>query len=1070
MRFTVTALGGARQNLGRVVDGIVRYLQPSLIQSGNAGDGGSLGGPSSYYADATEEPGRWLGQAAASAGLTGEVDPDDFASVLAGRDPRTGERLITAQGSAGRRGDLGVGNHTRVDEEGNQLYGEADAAAVLGRTQAEVSRLLSVGALVALSHLPGAAGATASSAPNGVIGAHLVPRVDPDGTRWIAGSELARCAASINEASSPEALAAEGEPDDQFPLAEAARLAGTTTRYLRSLSGRYEREREEIEDVLAAGRSPRRAYLVAHRGTRGQWLVTRQHLADFIQRREPPAVRVGFDVTLTTEKSLGVLALLSEPDVGASVLGAIQAGNDWALRWLEHHAAGRVVGERVEADGWTVASFRHLTSRALDPFPHHHNVVSNSVLLPDGTRRALDARDLYTHAQAASALATAEMRHQLSQQIGVRWRPARKGGWEVAGIGDDVLDEFSTRRNEIDDALRELEEKVGRGALPSEVDAVSVRTRPAKTHTPVADLHDQWRHRARRLGLGAKAIRECHGHAVSDALPDPPVIFTALAAGICANSSVFTRDDVITCLTNLAFPGPDGLPQPLVVGAAVVESLADDFLASSHALAIGSSDDGVWTTVEMLAVQRRIVGRYRQGRHQDHGLVSSSTLKAVLADHPHLTNEQRSLVEAWCCHGHQIDCAIGRAGAGKTTTVSAAVAAWRASGYRVLGASVKGEAARLLEAVADVPSETVAWYLAHDDPERPPFDASTVVVVDEASTLGDRQLDRLLTMAATCGAAVRLIGDPAQHGAVAAGGMFRVLTKQPGTPELVTSHRLADPHDQAAADDLRRGRIESALDHLAAAGHLHVADSELDVYRQMLTRWWAAHLAGKPHPMVDRRNRTREQLNRLAHLLRRAHGELGSVEVPATHGRTFAVGDRVTSRLPARDLHVPTEKASYIRNGAVGTIMDATRHPRRPSEDTLTIDFDGIGPIKVPRRFFDHHRTTTGANEAGIDHAYALTSYAVQGLTRQVSTSRVDPTASRAETYVGITRGVEANHLYITPATDPLDGEGLPALPAPSARDALEARLHRSRSELTAWELLERASAEDRAPASLSLQ
>ncbi|HNA37467.1 MAG TPA: hypothetical protein PLZ72_14045, partial [Microthrixaceae bacterium] len=89
----------------------------------------------------------------------------------------------------------------------------------------------------------------------------------------------------------------------------------------------------------------------------------------------------------------------------------------------------------------------------------------------------------------------------------------------------------------------------------------------------------------------------------------------------------------------------------------------------------------------------------------------------------------------------------------------------------------------------------------------------------------------------------------------------------------------------------------------------------------------------------------------------------------------------------------------------------------------------------------------------GIDHAYALTSYAVQGSTRSVSTSRVDATATRAETYVDITRGRNANHLYLTAANDPLDGEALPRIPAPPADIAVADRLHRSTGELTAWEL-----------------
>jgi hypothetical protein len=82
-----------------------------------------------------------------------------------------------------------------------------------------------------------------------------------------------------------------------------------------------------------------------------------------------------------------------------------------------------------------------------------------------------------------------------------------------------------------------------------------------------------------------------------------------------------------------------------------------------------------------------------------------------------------------------------------------------------------------------------------------------------------------------------------------------------------------------------------------------------------------------------------------------------------------------------------------------------------------------------------------------------LVSYAVQGATRAVSTSRIDPTATPAEAYVDITRGQAANHLYLTPARQPLDGEAPPAVPPPPIDDAVIRRLARFNGELTAWEL-----------------
>ncbi len=214
-----------------------------------------------------------------------------------------------------------------------------------------------------------------------------------------------------------------------------------------------------------------------------------------------------------------------------------------------------------------VASFRHLTSRALDPFPHHHNVVANTVTLADGSHRGLDTRHLYHHAHAASALATAEMRHRLSLELGVRWRPSRKpGGWEIDGIDDRVLREFSKRRNEIDDALHELEEEIGRGAHPTEIEHIVLRTRPAKTHTPAADLVDEWRERAAQHGLDGRALRDLSGHTLAGAEPSAEVVFRSLAApdGICAGGSVFSRADALVALANHPVPQDDGPPQPLL--------------------------------------------------------------------------------------------------------------------------------------------------------------------------------------------------------------------------------------------------------------------------------------------------------------------------------------------------------------------------------------------------------------------------------------------------------------------------------------------------------------------------
>jgi ATP-dependent exoDNAse (exonuclease V) alpha subunit len=347
----------------------------------------------------------------------------------------------------------------------------------------------------------------------------------------------------------------------------------------------------------------------------------------------------------------------------------------------------------------------------------------------------------------------------------------------------------------------------------------------------------------------------------------------------------------------------------------------------------------------------------------------------------------------------------------------------------------------------------LAWYLANDDPQHLPFDARTVLIVDEASTISDRDLDHLFQLAEAAGPTIRLIGDPAQHGAIAAGGMIRVLCEQhPGlTPELTTTRRLLHRDDIRAVEALRVGDVENALDALHDAGHLHLAADDVQLYGRLLTRWWTARQAGQPHPLVERSNHRRRQLNRLAHCLLQIHGEIGTEELRASGGRCFSVGDEVIARLSSRDLHPPGIGRAYVRNGARGVIV-AIERGADAKDDLMTVQFEG-GAVRIPRSFFDAHRGRRRRLEVGIDHAYAVTSYAVQGATFQVSTSRIDERSSRSETYVDITRGRHENHLYATRAADPLDGERLPRAPEPPLEVTVAIRLKASAGEVTAWEL-----------------
>ena len=152
MRFTVTPLGGARSVLRREVEGILRFLHPPRRQPARRSPGDS-GGSSRYYADSSEEPGRWLGARAGHARL----HAPSMRTILplccpaAISVPITGSLPPKARPVAGPSSV--VEGSTRAGSSREALYDETECRSRPGRDHGEVCRMIDLGTGIALPHL-----------------------------------------------------------------------------------------------------------------------------------------------------------------------------------------------------------------------------------------------------------------------------------------------------------------------------------------------------------------------------------------------------------------------------------------------------------------------------------------------------------------------------------------------------------------------------------------------------------------------------------------------------------------------------------------------------------------------------------------------------------------------------------------------------------------------------------------------------------------------------------------------------------------------------------------------------
>ncbi len=210
------------------------------------------------------------------------------------------------------------------------------------------------------------------------------------------------------------------------------------------------------------------------------------------------------------------------------VWAAIMEGNRAALEFLQDEAgmtrtgyhrgsgteSGAELGKWEHARNWVIGSFRQHTSRDGDPQLHVHNLVLNKVETErDGKWRKLDSRSLYRFQGAAAAIAAAVMETALTREFGVAWMPRADGhGREIAGIGQELMDAFSSRRQAITADARavaaEREAQTGRRPDARQMyriqKDIAYRTRAAKPETPLdirAKLR-KWEQKAREKDLG----------------------------------------------------------------------------------------------------------------------------------------------------------------------------------------------------------------------------------------------------------------------------------------------------------------------------------------------------------------------------------------------------------------------------------------------------------------------------------------------------------------------------------------------------------------------------------------
>lgn len=603
--------------------------------------------------------------------------------------------------------------------------------------------------------------------------------------------------------------------------------------------------------------------------TTGERLTARQNLRRRENGQSVANRRVFYDFTLSPPKSVSVIALMQDDRISAIHARAVRE----ALGELEKRAEARVRksgqhGERLTGNV-VAATFRHDTSRELDPHLHTHAVVFNATFDPVERRwKALEVQGMYRAQRFVENLYYHELAkglRSLGYEIGNRGRD-----FEIRGVPQSVIARFSKRRDQID---AEAQERIARDGLRGEVKAVrrqvaEDKRRRKQKETTADHLQPHWR---KQLTVDeAKALAAAHPRAGTPRQPGD-----AAAAVVWADEHLFERRSVVEEHELLSAALSRGRGEDFDLGALRVAVEKRGYVREPGSDRLTSRD--------VLGCELEVVVAAHDGRNRHPALAPNYQLRSALSA------EQKAAVEGILGSRDFVTLFRGGAGTGKSFTLKEVERGLTAAGHSVVVLAPQRQQVRDLKADG-LPAETLSRFLQS---RRLPRGA--VVLIDEAGQIGGRQLRDLFRLVQANAGRIILSGDTRQHGAVAASDALRAIEKHAGLKPAEIRHiRRQDPKlgttgrerkfirsYRAAVKAAARGDVCASFDQLDRLGCIR--ESPGPERRTVLAAEYLAAKARKEKPLVVAQ--TREEARHVNDSIRqqlRATGALGKDRVLVT--------------------------------------------------------------------------------------------------------------------------------------------------------------------------------------------
>ena len=834
----------------------------------------------------------------------------------------------------------------------------------------------------------------------------------------------------------------------------------------------------------------------------------------------------GFDLTFSPSKSVSVAWALADHDTREVIYRCHQEALAEVLAYAEREVFRTRSGKQgcVEEDivGVIAASFTHFDSRDGDPQLHDHVVVLNRVqATSDGVWRTLDSRGLFASTVMLSEMHQGVLSDLLTAELGWDWeahtrRSSTAPKWEVAGVPQRLMDEFSKRTTAIigakDRLIVQFEDDHGRA--PTDVEVLKLRqtatlsTRRAKKGVGLGDLTEEWTARATpHLDDEPMAwVHELGGRDVpaftSAEFEDEILLDIANAAldVVSAKRPTFSRAnvqaEVFRQMQGVRFTKPAeriltasraadlAVAQALPITTPNLHHTPRFLLRSNGTSRFQGTGHFLYTSTTLLDAEARLLDA---GQRLDAAVVSSATVAAVAERRlPNrtftLSTDQARAVEQITTSGRALDLLVGPAGTGKSTAMAGLRAAWEVEhgAGSVTGLAPSAAAAEVLADDMGIDTDNLAKWL-HEHRQH---------------GQRTRELAELREKARLVALAGRVPNARLHEGIRRREEALARWTLRPGQLVVVDEASLASTF---ALDELTSAALDARAKVVLVGDWAQLSSVDAGGMFRTLVRD-----RGEDAPTLADVRRFRAAWEKQAGLAVR-NGTSSALATYATHGRISDgtrddmldalytawkadTDDGLHSLMLAGDTATVNElnaraRADRVASGVVieegvdvagamtagaNDLVVTRENNRRLTTGTSWVKNGDVWTVAATHE--DGSMTVTRVSGQGsvvlparyvaenVELAYASTAHRAQGRTVDTAHVFASPTTTREVLYVALTRGSESNHLYVDTHYDPDPSTGHDGLSeVPSALEVLAGNLRHEGADVSATDMIRRS-------------